>query len=163
MGSETQEGAASTFVQDLLERIWDKMELTTEEKFCFKASSKLVSVDVAHAEHPSYPDKSDPQSPVRLGKGICIKPNAQQRYAEDGDYLAESYNLWTQQQVPVQRYSQRNDIPGGSTLGPILAAKIGVKSIDIGIPILSMHAAEEVFDKRDADSLTSALRLTFSC
>lgn len=163
VGSETQEGAASTFVQDILERIWDKMEFTVEEKFCFKASSKVVSVDVAHAEHPSYPDKSDPRSPARLGNGICIKPNAQQRYAQDGDFLAESCSLWRQGQVLVQSYSQRNDIPSGSTLGPILAAKIGIKCIDVGIPILSMHAAEEIFDEKDSESLTSALKLTFSC
>ncbi|MFN4174455.1 MAG: M18 family aminopeptidase, partial [Parachlamydiaceae bacterium] len=109
-----------------------------------------VSIDVAHAVHPNYPEKHDPRHPVYLGKGIALKWSAKQKYATDaiGASFFKNY----------QPYVSRNDIPSGSTVGPIQSTLLGVRTVDIGIPILSMHSIREIISIKDHNAMIETLR-----
>ncbi|NGX57990.1 MAG: putative M18 family aminopeptidase 2 [Chlamydiae bacterium] len=144
VGSATPQGAESPFVSHVLERILERPNLLR-----ILAKSLCVSVDLAHAVHPNYPEKHDPlHSPV-LGGGIVIKHNAQQRYATDARSLSDLKKIATEQKIPLQEFVVRSDIPCGSTIGPLHAKMTGMPTVDIGIPQLSMHAARELIACED--------------
>lgn len=154
IGSTTQEGAASTFFDDVLERI---CSLTKEEYACFKAKSSTISCDVGHALHPTHADRHDARHPVYLGEGPIVKTNAQCRYVTDALLASQIVQCWNKKKIPFQYFSARNDIPCGSTIGPIHAAKTGFKTIDMGIPLLGMHACREVININDYSWFTDGL------
>lgn len=158
IGSHTQEGAASPFFADVFERIMHIQGMNKEEALICKASSYTVSCDVAHAMHPNHPKKHDERHPVQLGKGICIKTNALERYVSPAELVAYLMRVFDKEKVAYQFYAPRNDIPSGSTIGPIHAAKTGFKSIDVGIPLLGMHAAREMIAVADYKASVRALK-----
>ena len=121
------------------------------------AASVCVSVDMAHATHPNYPERHDPDHWVALNGGPVIKSNVNQRYATDAAGAALFMRRCDAAGVPVQRYSHRNDLPCGSTIGPITAARLGITTVDVGAPQLAMHSARELMGAADPDHLTSAL------
>lgn len=161
IGSMTQEGAASSFFEETLERIAMHWNCTREEYFCFKARSCTLSCDVTHALHPNFLDRHDARHRVKLGLGPVIKTNAQARYVTDGEVTSQIANLWQKKKIPYQYYSGRNDIPSGSTIGPIHAAKTGLKTVDLGIPLIGMHAAREVINKNDYNAFVKGLKSLF--
>jgi len=161
IGSMTQEGAASSFFEECLERITTHWKLSREEFFCFKARSCTLSCDVTHAVHPNFIDRHDARHRVKLGSGPVIKTNAQARYVTDGEVAATLASLWQKKKINYQYFSSRNDIPCGTTIGPIHSAKTGFKTIDLGIPLLGMHAAREVIHKEDYTSFVKGLSVLF--
>lgn len=149
IGSMTQEGAASSFFSDVISRLVHLAGLNVEEKLCLMSNSVTISCDVSHAVHPNHTDKHDARHRPKLGEGPIIKTNAQCRYVTDGSLAARIVASFDKEKIPYQFFSCRNDIPCGSTIGPIHAAKIGFATIDLGIPLLGMHSCRELIHKRD--------------
>lgn len=121
-------------------------------------SSVLLSVDNAHALHPNYEDKHDPQHRPCLNGGPVIKYNANQRYATNSETAALFRNLCQSLDIPVQQIAMRNDMACGSTIGPITAAELGVATVDIGSPQLAMHSVRELTGYNDPVLLYRALK-----
>jgi aspartyl aminopeptidase len=158
VGSETKQGAASTFLFDTLHRISGG-----EKEFMRRiASSFMVSADNAHALHPNHPEMADRSNAPILGEGIVIKYNANQRYATDALSDAIFRKICEGAGVKVQSYFNRADLPGGSTLGSISDTKVSVPTVDIGIPQLAMHSANETCALADIDEMIKALTAFYS-
>lgn len=154
IGSETRTGAAGPFLDEVLERIGVALGATREERMRAMASSWHLSSDVGHSVHPNYPEKHDPVVRPRLGSGPILKINANQRYATDGAGEA-AWRGWSEAAgVPVQEFVSNNTVPCGSTIGPITATRLGIRTVDVGIPILSMHSARELAGVADLAGLT---------
>ena len=161
VGSGTRQGADSTFLTDVLRRVSNAMGRTEEEYRAAVANSFLVSADNAHAIHPNHPEYADGREFPVLNGGVVVKYNAAQRYTTDGVSDAVFRQVCREAGVPVQRYSNRADLPGGSTLGNISTAHLSVHSVDIGLPQLAMHAAYEVAGAKDTAYLAQAMTAYF--
>ena len=156
VGSETKQGAASTFLYDTLLRI---AGAKLRQKL---ASSMLASCDNAHAIHPNHPEYSDKNHAAKLNGGVVIKYNANQKYTSDGVSTALFALICQKAGVKVQYYANRPDMAGGSTLGNISNTQVSLNAVDIGIAQLAMHSALETAGKDDTDSFVSALTAFFS-
>jgi len=122
----------------------------------------LLSCDVAHAAHPNYLGKADPTNRPLLGKGVVLKTAASQSYVGDAAAQAVVIELCRAHGIPFQRYTNRSDIPGGSTLGSIVSALLGMRGMDIGVPILAMHSARETMGATDQEAITQLVRAFFT-
>ena len=162
VGSGTRQGADSTFLKDVLERICAALGRDREFYHTAVANSFLVSADNAHAVHPAHPEYADPGEAPVLGGGIVVKYNANQRYTTDAESDAIFRQVCAGVGVPVQRYSNRADLPGGSTLGNISTAHLSVRSVDIGLPQLAMHAACETAAAADTEALVRVMTAYFA-
>lgn len=162
VGSNTRQGADSTFLTDVLERIAHGCGLDSEAWKVAVANSFMVSADNAHAIHPAHPEYADKGEFPVLGGGIVIKYNANQRYTTDAVSGAVFQAICQEAGVPVQRYSNRADLPGGSTLGNISTAHLSVPTVDIGLPQLAMHSVCETAGAADTDHLVKAMTAYFS-
>lgn len=136
IGSMSPEGAESHRFEHFLERALLSLGSHRQEYLELLSSGIAVSIDVAHAAHPNYLEKHDPNHRIRLGEGIVVKWNASKKYATDSS-LVRFF-------PKAQAFASRNDMPCGSTIGPIQAIRSGMATIDIGCPILSMHSIREV-------------------
>ena len=161
VGSGTRQGADSTFLTDVLRRINGAMGRGEEDWMTAAANSFLVSADNAHAVHPAHPEYADPNEAPVLNGGIVLKYNASQRYTTDALSAAVFSQICHEADVPVQRYSNRADLPGGSTLGNISTAHLSIPSVDIGLPQLAMHSAYEVAGTKDTEYLVRAMTAYF--
>ena len=159
VGSGTRQGADSTFLTDVLERISTALG---RDWRLMAVNSFLVSADNAHAVHPAHPELSDGAERPVLNGGVVLKYNAGQKYTTDAVSGAVFREVCRAADVPVQRYSNRTDLPGGSTLGNISSAHLSIPSVDIGLPQLAMHAAYEVAGSRDTALLVRAMAEYFS-
>lgn len=159
VGSGTRQGADSTFLTDVLERISTALG---RDWRLMAVNSFLVSADNAHAVHPAHPELSDGAERPVLNGGVVLKYNAGQKYTTDAVSGAVFREVCRAAGVPVQRYSNRADLPGGSTLGNISSAHLSIPSVDIGLPQLAMHAAYEVAGSRDTALLVRAMAEYFS-
>ena len=158
VGSETKQGAASTFLRDTLLRISGSdaaLAVALENSF-------MVSADNGHAKHPSSPEMSDPDNAPMLNGGLVIKYNASQRYATDGLSDALFRSVCERAGAKVQSYYNRADLPGGSTLGSISDTRVSVPTVDIGLPQLAMHSANETAGAYDVDEMVKALTEFYS-
>ena len=162
VGSNTRQGADSTFLTDVLERIAHGCGLDSEGWKAAVANSFMVSADNAHAIHPAHPEYADNGEFPVLGGGIVIKYNANQRYTTDAVSGAVFQAICQEAGVPVQRYSNRADLPGGSTLGNISTAHLSVPTVDIGLPQLAMHSVCETAGAADTEHLVKAMTAYFS-
>ena len=162
VGSNTRQGADSTFLTDVLERIAHGCGLDSEAWKAAVANSFMVSADNAHAIHPAHPEYADKGEFPVLNGGIVIKYNANQRYTTDAVSGAVFQAICQEAGVPVQRYSNRADLPGGSTLGNISTAHLSVPTVDIGLPQLAMHSVCETAGAADTDHLVKAMTAYFS-
>jgi aspartyl aminopeptidase len=145
VGSQSASGARSLFMSDLLERLAHSSSPKDSSALPRAISrSLLVSADMAHAVHPNYPDKHDKQHRPMLGAGPVIKVNVNQSYATDGPAAAAFSAACRAAEVTPQHFSSRNDTPCGSTIGPISAARLGLRAVDVGNPMLSMHSCREM-------------------
>jgi aspartyl aminopeptidase len=149
IGSRTKEGAASPFLNQILERISHCLNINPEEQFLLKNHSLCVSIDMAHALNPNYPKKYEPRHAPLLGKGIVIKYNADQKYASNALSASTIVQACQTLNLPHQSYVCRSDLPCGSTVGPIVAQSTGINTVDIGCPQLSMHSIREVMSTQD--------------
>ena len=156
VGSETKQGAASTFLRDTLRAIaGDALPSLLQGSF-------MVSADNAHAKHPNHPELADPDHAPLLGGGVVIKYNANQHYTTDAFSDAFFRTVCERAGVPTQRYYNRADIRGGSTLGSISDTRVSVPTVDIGLPQLAMHAATETAAASDLDAMIRALTAFYS-
>ena len=154
VGSLSASGAQGPFLRSTLERLCGAGETMDRAM----DSSVLLSVDNAHALHPNYEDKHDPQHRPCLNGGPVIKYNANQRYATNSETAALFRNLCQTLDIPVQQIAMRNDMACGSTIGPITAAELGVATVDIGSPQLAMHSVRELTGRNDPALLYRALK-----
>jgi aspartyl aminopeptidase len=157
VGSTSMQGAAGSLISDLLNRIGSGEDLARA-----KAQSFFLSVDMAHAVHPHHPEKHDPEHKPVLNGGPVIKYNANARYATDGESAARFKRLCREAQVPVQEFVMRTDMPCGSTIGPIVASQLGIRTLDVGCAMLSMHSAREMSGAHDQSSMQRVLDCFFS-
>ncbi len=157
IGSRSPEGAASPFLADTLKRIAHGFKMDDEDLSCMKSRSLCVSVDVAHALNPNYPAKYDANHGPLLGKGVVLKFNADLKYASSALTSARVVQLAEKHSLSLQSYVSRNDIPSGSTVGPIMAQSLGIPTVDIGCAQLSMHSAREVIACQDYLDLCTLL------
>ncbi|MCH4239043.1 MAG: M18 family aminopeptidase [Oscillospiraceae bacterium] len=162
VGSGTKQGADSTFLADTLERIGIACGRTPEQHRTAIASSFMVSADNAHAVHPNSPDKADPVNRPHMNGGIVIKYNANQKYTTDSVSAAIFKEVCGRAKVPWQEFTNRSDMPGGSTLGNISNAHISLNTVDIGLAQLAMHSPYETAGSEDTAYLARAMREFFS-
>lgn len=157
VGSASSTGAAGGFLANLLERISAAAGVDRVGHLEALASSIVVSADGAHATHPNYADKHEPNHHIAVNGGVVIKRNANQRYATDAESEGFMRQVCADAAVPVQTYIHRNDLPCGSTIGPITAAELAVPTVDLGAPQLAMHSVREMAGVADIGFLTAAL------
>ena len=141
VGSESATGASGSFLADIVERI--SLHLNKEEKLRALANSFFISADMAHAFHPNHAGSYEPCHNVHINKGPVIKTNANQRYATNAESAARFIRLCEHAGVPYQEYAHRTDLGCGSTIGPIVASRLGVASVDVGSPMWAMHSVRE--------------------
>jgi aspartyl aminopeptidase len=163
VGSETAYGAQSGFLPRALERIVLGRGGSREDYHRALAGSLCVSADMAHAVHPNYESRHEARHKPVLNGGPVIKVNAQQRYATSGATAALFRGLCAKAEVPVQHYAHRTDLPCGSTIGPIASTLLGIRTVDVGNAMLSMHSARELGGAKDPASMTRVLGLFYAC
>ncbi len=157
VGSVSTTGAASPFLRHQLERIHAAFGADHEARLASAARSLIISADGAHATHPNYPDRHEPDHEVALNGGPVIKINANQRYATDAASAAAFELACRRADVPVQRFVTRTDLACGSTIGPATAGELGIDVVDVGVAQLAMHSAREVAGSSDLEWFTAAL------
>ena len=158
VGSRTQQGAASTFLCDVLRRVSAAFGRDYDVAV---AGSLMLSCDNAHAIHPNHPEYADKNHRVRMNGGVVIKYNANRNYATDAWSAALFRVICTRAGVPVQLYANRADIPGGSTLGNIANTQVSLPTVDIGAAQLAMHSAYETAGAADTAYLYRAIKQAF--
>jgi len=159
VGSQTKQGAASTFLSDVLERVCGALSLDYRRTV---SQSFLVSADNAHAVHPNHPEFADANHRPRMNGGIVIKHNANQRYTTDAVSQAIFASVCEAAGVPVQYFANRSDMPGGSTLGNISNTQISLNTVDIGLAQLAMHSSFETAGGHDTEYLITAMTRFYS-
>lgn len=162
VGSRTKQGAGSTVLAILLERVCYKLGLDREEYLRKVMEGFCLSVDAAHALHPNAPEKADPTNQPVLGGGTVLKVAANQSYAGDPEAFAVVAGLCEGAGIPYQVFTNHSDAAGGATLGSILSTQVPMRTMDIGAPILGMHSARETMGARDQFALTQLLMSFFS-
>ena len=158
VGSLTRQGAASTFLKDVLTRIAEDLSMSREEYLRALAGSFMVSADNAHSVHPNYGNKGDLVNRPVINGGIVVKFSANQKYTTDGASAAVFRELCRQAQVPCQTFFNRSDIVGGSTLGNLSNGQVALHTVDIGLPQLAMHSPYETAGVEDTAWLVKAAR-----
>lgn len=161
VGSASRSGASGPLLEDILMRISDGLGATVSERRQALAASFCVSADAGHAVHPNYADRHDPVNKPVLNGGPLLKINANQRYATDAGGAAFWARLCSESGVAYQEFVSNNALPCGSTIGPLTATRIGIRTVDVGIPLLSMHSARELCGVEDPQSLTKVTELFF--
>ena len=162
-GSRSAAGAAGTVLRDTLSRIVEAHPDRQPQAFArAMAASVLISADMAHAIHPNYPDQHDKEHAPRLNRGLVIKSNSNQSYATDAFTAARFESLCREVGYRAQRFVVRSDLPCGSTIGPITAAALGLRTVDVGGPMLSMHSCREMCGTLDVHLSIETYKLFFS-
>jgi len=144
VGSSTKQGADSNMLADILERITISQEKNREDFLRALSKSFMISADNAHAVHPNSPEKNDPTNKPYINKGPVIKINANQSYTTDSNSDAVYELVCEKAGVPVQKFVNRSDAKGGSTIGPISSTHLNIRSVDMGSPTLAMHSIREL-------------------
>ena len=158
VGSRSTQGAGGTFLADTLERIAIGAKGSDAESMARAVSrSWLISADMAHAIHPNYADRHEPGHRPKLGAGPVIKTNSNQAYATDAESAGFFASLCARVGVTPQNFVTRSDLGCGSTIGPISAARVGIRTVDVGNPMLSMHSVREMAASADVDPMIEVL------
>lgn len=161
VGSRTRQGASSTFLKDILERMGEALEIPKSNYLKMLSESFMISADNAHGVHPNHPEKADPTNKPYLNQGIVIKYHGGQKYTTDAWSEAVMKSICKEAEVPYQTYCNRSDISGGSTLGNISQEQISVACVDIGLPQLAMHSAVETAGSKDVEYLVEVAKVFF--
>ncbi len=157
VGSVSTTGAASPLVANLVAQIADRFGATPGDVSFSRSTSLVVSADGAHATHPNYPDRHEPDHQIGLNAGPVLKVNANQRYATDA-YSAARLRLAAERVgAPLQTFVSRTDLACGSTIGPATAGELGIDVVDVGCPQLAMHSAREMAGSHDPAAMLDLL------
>jgi aspartyl aminopeptidase len=159
VGSSSTTGAGGPFLESVLARIVAARGGTAEDLARSLVGSACVSADNAHAVHPNYAERHEPGHRPIVNAGPAIKVNSNQRYATSGDTAAGFQRACERAGVPWQVFVSRNNMPCGSTIGPITATRLGIPTVDVGVPQLSMHSARELCGADDPGHLAAALEV----
>lgn len=162
VGSVSERGAASEFLPTMLERIVAGRNGSRDDYFRAMAATVIASGDMAHATHPNYADRHEPEHRIALDGGPVLKINNQLRYATGAPGAAAFALACAQAGVPMQRFVTRSDLPCGSTVGPVTAARTGAETVDFGAAMLSMHSARELVAAADQARYAAALTAFFA-
>jgi aspartyl aminopeptidase len=157
LGSASRSGASGPLLADIVTRITDGLGATLDQRHRSLAETFCLSADTGHAIHPNYPNRHDPANQPLLNSGPLLKINANQRYATDGRGMALWRRLCRRAGVRTQEFVTNNAVPCGSTIGPLTATRLGITTIDVGIPTLSMHSARELAGTDDPLALARAM------
>jgi len=161
IGSESNKGADGSFLPDVLQRIAWAQQIQGEDLVRSYAKSFMISADMAHAYQPNFPNAYDPEHKVRVNEGPVIKINVNQRYSSESVSAAQFAGWCEQAGVPYQTYSHRCDLACGSTIGPMVSARLGIRSVDVGSPLWAMHSIRESAGVYDHAYLISVLKTFF--
>jgi len=158
VGSESATGAAGPMLENLLTVVDDIDQLNRGQRVDRAKQSWCLSADNAHAVHPNYTEKHDPRHSPLPNNGVALKLNGNQRYATSPSGAAHIRNIASKQNIALQTFVSRNNMPCGSTIGPITSTRLGIDAIDIGVPQLSMHSARELCGTSDATDLVALMQ-----
>jgi aspartyl aminopeptidase len=161
IGSNSRSGACGPLLEDVLVRISDGLGASSSQRRQAYAASFCVSADAGHAVHPNYAERHDPINRPALNGGPLLKINANQRYATDAPGAALWARLCGEAEVPYQEFVSNNVMPCGSTIGPLTATRLGIRTVDVGVPLLSMHSARELCGVEDPYRLARVSELFF--
>ncbi len=153
VGSESTSGAGGSFLENTLKRMFKDYD----EYMKMIRSSMMISADNAHAIHPNYPTKHDSNHAPYINKGVVIKVNANQRYASNSKTISKFMSMASRVNEPIQNFVSRSDMGCGSTIGPITATRLGIETLDVGLPTYAMHSIRELAGCEDAHSLYKIL------
>jgi aspartyl aminopeptidase len=162
VGSESKTGAGGPLLEHVLERLALATGAARGDFLAQLASSTCVSADNAHAVHPNYRERHDPDHQPIVNRGPAIKLNSNQRYATSARSAAMLRRVFDEAGVPWQVFVSRNNMPCGTTIGPVTATRLGIETVDVGVPQLSMHSARELCGVEDPISLAAGLRHYFT-
>lgn len=162
IGSNTKQGADSAMLTNALEKLFHSLGLSRSDLLDACANGMLLSCDVAHAAHPNHMELLDPVCQSVLNGGVTVKMNFNQRYPTDAASVAVVEGLCRANGIPVQRFMNRADLPGGSTIGAMASALLGMRAVDVGVPILAMHSARELMGAQDESALTRLITAFYS-
>lgn len=162
VGSESAAGAGGSFIADVLARLAGNAGLDGEDQRRMVARSFFISADMAHGWHPNFPAAYEPCHHALVNAGPVIKSNANQRYSTTGETAARFMALCARAGVPCQQYAHRTDLGCGSTIGPIVAARLGIPSVDVGSPMWAMHSIRESAGVLDHSYMIAALSAAFA-
>lgn len=157
IGSSSRTGAAGPMLESVLRRIAAGLGWDGEGFERALAASFVISADAGHSVHPNYPQLHDPDHRPNVNAGPLLKVNANQRYTTEGPSAARWLRICRAAGVPTQPFVSNNAVPCGSTIGPLTATRLGIASVDVGIPLLSMHSARELCGVQDPFWLAQAL------
>jgi aspartyl aminopeptidase len=162
IGSGSRSGASGPFLESVLRRIAGSLDWGSDDHERALAASFVVSADAGHAIHPNYPHLHDPEHRPTVNAGPLLKVNANQRYTSEGPSTARWLRVCRAAGVPTQPFVSNNAVPCGSTIGPLTATRLGIQSVDVGVPLLSMHSARELCGIQDPGWLAAALRAFYT-
>ena len=157
VGSNSATGAAGPMLSTVVSCIATQHGLREGQQFDRLASSWCLSADNAHAIHPNYPERHEPRHAPLINHGPAVKVNGNQRYATSARGLAHIRSIAQSNNIPLQTFASRNNVPCGSTIGPITATQLGIEAIDVGIPQLSMHSSREMCGVNDPIHMMSLM------
>lgn len=153
IGSRSKQGADSDLLRIIMEKIYAGLGFNISSLNSAVFKSMALSVDVAHAYHPNYGSKYDPNNKAIAGNGVALKLNYSQKYATDTEAVAILQCVCDENDIKYQKYVNRSDIAGGGTIGSIISAHIPMRTVDIGVPVLAMHSARELMAEADLQYL----------
>jgi aspartyl aminopeptidase len=162
VGSQSAAGAGGSFLADIIQRISNNLGLSEEAQKQGLANSFFISADMAHAYHPNFPAAYEPCHHALVNHGPVIKTNANQRYSTGADTAAKFIQLCEHAGVPYQQYAHRTDLGCGSTIGPIVAANLGIASVDVGSPMWAMHSLRESAGALDHEYMIKVFKEMFA-
>ncbi len=162
VGSESANGAGGSFITDVINRICFHTGLHEEDRQRAMAHSLFISADMAHAYNPNFPAAYEPGHKMMVNGGPVIKTNVNQRYSTNAETAARFMRFCQSAGVPYQHYAHRSDLGCGSTIGPIVAARLGVASVDVGSAMWAMHSARESAGVYDHTYMIAALKAAFA-
>jgi aspartyl aminopeptidase len=161
IGSHTPQGADSPFAGNLIERVIYNLGAKREDYYRIIEKSFLISADMAHAVHPNFSEEYDQNNRTLLNQGPVIKYNANLKYTTNASTAGVLIDLMEKNEIPYQLYTNRSDKRGGSTIGPIAATQLGIKSIDLGNPLLAMHSSRELGGSNDQKEMIKVMTLFY--
>jgi aspartyl aminopeptidase len=153
IGSRTKQGASSALTERILEKVFLSLGYSREVFLSSLLGGFMLSMDVAHAIHPNHMEKCDIKNQILMGDGVSIKLAASQAYATDATSTGMIEAICRANDIPYNKFSNRSDMRGGSTLGNISSTLLAMRTVDVGIPILAMHSARELMGAKDQEAL----------